>query len=296
MMLATALNIYCERKDEPDLPLVDSLSMCAKAGYKAVDFGFVELNRQSDVLATDNWKASILKFRQLADNLGINIVQAHGTLYEFCEEAENAIHLEEMMRRSIEGAALLGAKWIVIHPSVGKNKTESQNFEANVQFFRQIADFAKLHHIGIAIENMWGHTPNGQKRNCIKVEDLIELIDAIDHPNVGACWDVEHGSIEKMDNAHAIKSLGKRLKALHISDESGFEHVHILPYMGAIQWNPILEAIAQINYDGPFTFEIQHYLPNMPLQLIPSAMKLSVEVGEYMINQVEAHRAVKAME
>ena len=59
--------------------------------------------------------------------------------------------------------------------------------------------------------------------------------------------------------------------------------MHILPYMGRIFWPEILQALADIGYKNPFTFEIQHYLPGVPGPLVPSAMRLSVESGSYMI-------------
>jgi len=290
VVLATSTNIYCEQNGAADIPMEESIRMCASAGYRALDFGFVELNRQSALFSKDGWRQEILNFRQIGDNLNVKFVQAHATLYDFCNESSDTGHIEQLMRRSIEGAALLGADWIAVHPS-----THTQNGmlvpdtpEINVKFFKALADYAQQFGVGIAIENMWGKTPDGVKRYAIRAEELAELIDAVGRPNVGACWDTEHGSIEGVDQPNAIRLLSGRLKALHISDESGPEHVHILPYMGRISWPAILQALADIGYDNPFTFEIQHYLPGVPAPLVHSAMCLSLEVGSYMIDRIKA--------
>ncbi len=285
MVLATSTNIYCERNGMPDIPMECSIRVCASAGYKALDFGFVELAKQPDRLLRDDWKKEIIHFKKLADKLQVGFVQAHATLYDFCNPSGNDLRLDQMMRRSIEGAAILGAPWIVVHPStcIKQGEAARDTHVMNVRFFQELADYAKQFDVGIAIENMWGKTNEGVKRYAIEVQELIRLVDAVDRPNVGACWDTEHGSIEHQDQTRAIRMLGDRLKCLHISDESGPDAVHILPYMGRIFWPEILQALADIGYKNPFTFEIQHYLSRVPGPLVPSAMRLSVETGSYMI-------------
>ncbi|MDR1550471.1 MAG: sugar phosphate isomerase/epimerase [Hungatella sp.] len=288
MVLATSTNIYCEQHNAPDIPMEQSIRTCAAAGYTALDFGFVEFAKRPGRLSGNNWKEEILQYKKLADNLQVRFVQAHATLYDFCNPSADASRLEEMMRHSIEGAALLGASWIVVHPCtrIERGKMARDTHRMNVRFFQELAGYAKQFGVGIAIENMWGKTSEGVRRYAIDVKELIELVDTVDRPNVGACWDTEHGSIEDLDQARAIRLLGDRLKSLHISDESGPQHVHILPYMGRIAWLEILQALADIRYENPFTFEIQHYLPGVPFPLVPSAMRLSAEVGNYMLAQL----------
>ena len=144
--------------------------------------------------------------------------------------------------------------------------------------------------MGIAIEDMWGKTREGVPRFAIEASELRELIDRVDAENVGACWDAEHGSIEKLDQAAAIRLLGPRLKALHISDQTAADNIHILPYMGFTDWDEVLSALSEIGYDNPFTFEIQHYLLYLPMELVPSALRLSREVGAYMIRRIQTFR------
>lgn len=292
MVLATSTNIYCEQYGAPDISMEHSIRTCAAAGYKALDFGFVELAKQPNRLLGENWKQGILQYKELADSLQVRFVQAHATLYDFCNPTADAPRLDQMMRRSIEGSALLGAPWIVVHPStrIEQGQVTQDTHEMNVQFFQELADYAKQFRVGIAIENMWGKTVEGARRYAIDVQELIDLVDAVDRHNAGACWDTEHGSIEGLDQARAIRMLGDRLKCLHISDEAGPEHVHILPYMGRISWTEILQALADIGYKNPFTFEIQHYLPGIPAPLVPSAMRLSVETGSHMLAQINALR------
>ena len=292
MVLATSTNIYCEQHNAPDIPMEQSIRACASAGYRALDFGFVELAKQPERLLCDDWKQGILYYRELAEKLQVRFVQAHATLYDFCNPLPSTSRLEQMMRHSIIGAALLHVPWIVVHPSTHTEQGEAARDtpERNVRFFQELADYAMELGVGIAIENMWGKTSDGVRRYAIKAQELADLVDAVDRPNIGACWDTEHGSIEGQDQAKAIRLLGDRLKCLHVSDESGPDAVHILPYMGRISWPEILQALADIGYNNPFTFEIQHYLPGVPTELVPSAMGLSMDTGNYMISQIHGLR------
>ena len=288
MVLATSTNIYCEQHGIHDVPIERCIHICADAGYKALDFGFVEFIRQSRSILSPGWKDEILYYRQLADSLNISFVQAHAPLYDFCNPSDDAERLELLMNRSIEGAALLGAPWIVAHPSTHAESGifYSDTAAMNVRFFHNLADYARKFSVGIAIENMWGKTADGVERYAIDAQELVDLVDAVDSPNVSACWDTGHASVEGIAQGEAIRLLGNRLKALHISDKSKSQQIHILPYMGSIDWPEILQALADIEYSHPFTLEIQHYIPRVPVALVPSAIKLSVETGKYMIGQI----------
>lgn len=288
MNIATSTNILYERDTGDFLSMEDSIKACAAAGYKELDFGFVELNAGSLEFSSDSWKEEILHFKQLAGSLGVKFVQAHATIYEFCDpdtEHEKGLAL---FRRSIEGAAILGIPWIVAHPSTGVNNGEidPETHNKNIAFFREQADYAMKLGVGIALENMWGKTKAGVLRYAVSPEELVSLIDGIGRNNVGACWDVEHASIEGINQEKAIRLLGSRLKATHISDETGSNNIHILPYTGLVNWEAVFKGLKAINYQGVFAFEIQHYLPHMPMELVPGAMKFSVEVGKYMIAQI----------
>ena len=229
-------------------------------------------------------------YRNLAEKLDIRFTQSHGPLYAFCAGRDE--QLEEWIHRSVVGSHMLGARWMVMHPDtlVSGGEMDARTMELNAEYFRRLADEAGRYGIGIAIENMWGKTKEGVRRFAIDVEELCELLARVDSENVGACWDAERGSIEGLNQGGAIRKLGSSLKALHISDQTAANNIHILPYMGFTDWDDVLGALADIGYDHPFTYELQHYLLYMPLELTTSAIRLSREVGEYMIRRINELR------
>lgn len=289
MDIATSTNIFYERADGSRISMEESIQACADAGYKYLDFGFVELSLSSRQFHTSEWESEINDYLNLAQKLGMRFVQAHATILDFCNPSDSYETQLELFKRSIMGARILGAPWIVAHPSTGVlGGTQTPDTHTrNVLFFQEMADYAASLGIGVAIENMWGKTREGVKRYAIHAEELLRLIEDVGRENIGACWDVEHGSVEKLEQGKAIRLLGSHIKATHISDETGKDNIHILPYTGFVDWEDVLSALAGIGYDGVFAFEIQHYLPYMPIELVPSAMKFSVEVGRQMLNRLE---------
>ena len=292
MEIVTSTNIFFERRYEEPIPMKTCLELCARAGYRRLDFGFAEHVLVSERFQSEDWEEELLEYKKFAGEQGLLFVQAHATILDFCNPGDDFEKKEALFRRSIIGAKLLGASWIVVHPStkVKDGQMAPETHEENVRFFKKYAEFAEETGIGLAIENMWGQTRDGVRHYAVDPEELLRLIEDVDRENVRICWDAEHGSIEKLDQVKVLKRLGKYIVATHISDETGKDNIHILPYLGHMNWEPLLQAFADINYEGTFDFEIQHYLPGMPMELAPSAMKFSYEVGSYMIRRLEEMR------
>lgn len=287
MILATSTNVLFERADGSRIPVEESIRRCAEAGYQALDFCFLDQVTTGTAFLDSNWRDYLLEIRELAEALGIRFVQSHGPLYDFCNTPDP--QQKELVRRSVEGSQLLGAPWIVMHPmsKVSGDHLDPETPERNAAFFRKLSDYAGKFGVGVAVENMWGKTREGVRRYAVDPEEFYDLLDRIDAENVGACWDAEHGSIEGLDQGAAIRALGGRLKALHISDQTSHANIHILPYLGVTDWDEILAALAEIGYSRPFTYEIQHYLLRLPLELVPSALRLSREIGDYLVRRLE---------
>ena len=122
-------------------------------------------------------------------------------------------------------------------------------------------------------------------------EELVELVDAVGMENVGICWDLEHASIMKQDQPKAMKLMGKRLKVTHVSDQTGGDNIHVMPFQGVTDWNAAMEALADIGYEGNLNFEAQWFLNKVPMGLVMPSLRYSVEVGNYLIELFEKRKA-----
>ncbi len=80
--------------------------------------------------------------------------------------------------------------------------------------------------------------------------DLKTLVEAVDHPNLGAMYDTHHAHIEEKDQAEALKTIASVLKHVHIS-----ENDRGTPGRGQVHWNAVFETLKEIDYDGWLTIE-----------------------------------------
>lgn len=288
LKLSTSTNIYFERRDADMIPVDETLRQCAAAGFQYLDFGFAELSLVSKRFHGEQWRQEIQEYIDLADKLGLEFVQAHATIFDFCNKNSEYEKKEELFRRCIQGAGMMKVPWLVVHPSsyLVDGRIHPDTHQKNVDFLKKYADIAAKEGIGLAVENMWGRTEAGEKPYGLDPLELLRLMEDVNCENVKVCWDVEHGSIEKLDQKKALRMLEKHIVATHISDEAGEASIHILPYLGNADWDDILGALSEINYRGVFNFEIQHYLPGMPKELVPLAMRLAYEVGMQMAQKV----------
>ncbi len=179
--------------------------------------------------------------------------------------------LAEIGYRAFEAASVLGAPYMVMHPGM-----ESPEMTKEV-FFRKFKAFidkllSEVGYLGIkiALENLAPFDFN--YRYVQTGSDLRELIEYIDHPLVGACWDTGHGNLCRADQYESITALGEHLLCLHTSGnvgqfELGFKawrmDLHAAPLMGVsgVNFDAVLQALIDIDYNGTFNLEIEDPRP-----------------------------------
>ncbi|MCK9221758.1 MAG: sugar phosphate isomerase/epimerase [Limnochordia bacterium] len=264
----------------------ESITACVKAGYKVLDMNFATYSRGTLPMTQPDWQDWTKRQRELADSYGVEFSQAHAHFYDWrnLSDEEEAWH-EELMRRSIIGAGIVGAKWLVIHPgSVDDDIWYSHDLSLakNVKAFRKYGDLAAQHNVHIAIENMIERR-NG-RRYASSTEELLELLDVLDDPMFGICWDTGHAHLAGINQCEALRTIGKKLKALHIADNRGEKDDHIAPYFGTIVWEPIMRTLKEIDYQGDFTYEIHNFTNGLPDGMHEQLIRFTYELGIFMLD------------
>ena len=88
------------------------------------------------------------------------------------------------------------------------------------------------------------------------------MLDRIDHPLFGVCWDTGHANLCGLDQYEEIKKLGSRLEGLHVHDNYGTRapgcDLHLFPYWGNINFDGLISALIEIDYKGTFNFEVDN--------------------------------------
>ncbi|MBR6532123.1 MAG: sugar phosphate isomerase/epimerase [Clostridia bacterium] len=242
-----------------------AVELIAKAGFDGWDFSMFTMCKydwgnnilmpNSHPLAGDNYLAFARKLKQIGLDNGIVCNQSHAPFPTRCAA------IRAYYKRAIECTAEAGGEICIIHPD--NNKTA----EENAEFYNELLPFAKDCGVKIATENLWNWDKDKDESSfaaCATSEDFLKHIDVINDPFFVACLDIGHAEMRGSGSGAAdmIYALGNRIQALHIHDNDKWHDNHQIPFSMNIDFEPIVKALKDINYQGYFTLEADNYLEN----------------------------------
>jgi len=290
MQLATSTNIYFNRPHGKKGSLEKCIHFCGQNGYKRLDVNFADYTNFKFPFVGKHYMEWVNHALQAAEPYGITFGQAHAPFYNFCDKyAPDKEELDALILRSIDCAQKMGISWITVHAGTDYDAAEirKSSRQKNREYFLPILEYAAERNVGIAFENLWDLNIAPRKCYTTEVEDLIDLVDSFGCSNVGVCLDVEHLAISQIDPVKQVFLIGDRLKSTHISDYMDVKANHLLPFSGYMEWEPFMKALADVGYNGDFAFEMQYYTEFMPDELVPGAIRHSVEIGNYLLRLAE---------
>lgn len=275
-----------------------AVQILAEAGFDCIDYSMDNMKRDDCIWNTDDYREYAKKLNKLAANLGIHYNQAHAP-FEFDWNSQEEVRDKAVPRiiKSLEVASLLGIENIIIHPIHHLVYKDNKEFlrKENLRYYASFEPYAKKYGVKIALENMF---QVDEKRGCTVYDVFADFkeftgtYDTLNKEYYVCCVDVGHVVLSGEEPADMIRALGReRLKALHIHDNDFHADSHTLPYFGRIDWDSTLKALAEINYDGVFTFEIVNFYRNFETPFLPKAVKFAHDTGRYMINKIESYKA-----
>ena len=274
MKVCTSINVFYD--DTFTVPVEDQIQRVYDAGFRHMDMNFWDWALDpASPFRQDNWRCWVEGIARKAQALNVKFTQAHADVFNFYTGDASRY---EMYLRSIEGAARLGIPWITFHPSGHPDfspETEKQNIKDNIEYYKPIIEVAEKFRVGVALENM--------SRRLCKAEHLIQLVDALDSPYAGICWDTGHAHIAGQNQPESIRLMGKRLRALHVQDNDGVSDQHMPPHFGTIEWDPLMNALREIGYPGDFTFEAHMIVRRVPNGCRADALRLLKQIGEELV-------------
>lgn len=262
-----------------------AIRLLASVGFDAYDMGFCGMTDEGHWMHRDDWREEILRLRRVADEAGIVCNQAHAPFDGPYEK------IRDWVIRSMEAAALLGARIIVVHPR--QHLTYAENVERlreiNREYYTSLLPYCEQFGIAIATENMWHWNSFGKHiidSTCSRAPEFCEYIDMIDSPYLVGCLDIGHTSLVGVKLGDFIRTMGKaRLRALHVHDNDYQQDSHTLPYLLNIDFSEMTRALREIGYEGDMTFEAHSFFTRFPDALLPAAARLMCEVGKYLVKE-----------
>ena len=240
-----------------------AIEYIAKAGFDAWDFsmfamckydwGRKALLENNHPLASNKYLEFARKLKRIGNDYGIVCNQSHAPFPSSCSE------IRSYFKRAIECTAEAGGKICVIHPDNDKSAQE------NAEMYLELLPFAKECGVKIATENMWNWDAEKDQSSfaaCATAESFNKHLDAVNDNYFVACLDIGHAEMcgSGSGAVEMIYALKERLQALHIHDNDRWHDSHQIPFSMSIDFNYVIKALKNINYQGYLTLEASNYL------------------------------------
>lgn len=153
--------------------------------------------------------------------------------------------------RAAKLASAIGAQVLTVHPAleIPDAAPRSVRMQASGRSLADIADVCAPLGIRVAVEIL--------PRKCIgnSLAELFAIVEAADRPNIGICLDTNH-LFPASALVDVAREIGPRLATLHVSDNDDIDERHWLPMRGVIDWPAFVRSLPEINYTGPFMYEV----------------------------------------
>ncbi len=166
---------------------------------------------------------------------------------------EYRISLVAKLSEYIKNAAAIGIKTIVIHPSYEPYSEDERamRMEQAKKSLKSLAESAQNEGVRLAVENL--------PRTCLgrNSDEIMDLISA--HPELKVCFDTNHLLDESSDDF--IEKLGDKIVTIHVSDYDFKNERHWFPGEGKIDWIKLINKLKEVEYKGPFLYEIAMETP-----------------------------------
>ena len=282
MNRTTSVNLGCFLKN---YNLADSLKMIRDCGFDGVDFSRWYYSQGDDApLKKDNWREFVLEMRRLLDENGLCVPQAHAHWrHEGQLQRDFSYTLPgEIFARNIEACHMLGCDKLVFHPIQhffpieNEAETRQKVMDANVAWFSALLPVAEKFGVQLLIENIFDYqhvqAPDAPQIPMSRGEDLMYVIEKINHPLVQICLDTGHANIAGADIPAMIRLFGDHLRALHLQDNYGkiypiYEDIHQFPGLCRLNWAAIFAALKETGCSASLNMEISADLAEQPYEI-----------------------------
>ncbi len=284
------------------------------AGFSAADFSLNQYLLNLDIYeqringffsqSLDELEHFFTPHRDGARAAGVRIGQMHMPYPAYVPQGRddlNAFLWQEMAPKSMALAGFLHCPYIVIHGFklshfLGSEEAEWAQTE---RFIDSLAPLAIENHTTICIENLYdglgGHMIEGP---CCDARKAAERIDRINgkygEEVLGFCLDTGHANLVGIDFLDFIRTLGSRLKVLHIHDNDGLSDLHQIPFTFArtrenkssTDWAGFLQGLREIQYQGTLNFETAPVLTAFPSEMQVDVLSFLAQIGNYFADKL----------
>lgn len=249
------INIWSFAKNSLD----EAFALAHDAGFEGVE---VELNETGEITYNSTEK-ELKEVLNKATDCGIELYSlvcgqcwTHILSDESAEERKKA---QDMVKKQLETAAILGCQSILVIPgsvnadfaAPGKVTDYLTCYENSLNSINELKKYAEEYKVDIALENVWN-------KFLLSPVEMRDFIDKIGSEYVGSYLDIGN-TLANGYPEHWIRALGSRIKKIHFKDYrtvAGGLHGFVDILAGDVNYPAVMEELKKIGYDGWVTAEM----------------------------------------
>ena len=256
-----------------------------EAGFDGVDFSFNALGNGT-AIDLESHLQTAKKTKELLDRIGLKCNQAHAPFtFKYGDDMNESNKDYRNVVRAIEYSAVIGAKIIVVHAI--KVPLGVNFFDYNYTYYKSLEPYAKNAGVKIAVENL----VNSKFWEANKLCGFIEYLDS---SVFCACVDVGHAAIVGVEPQNFISQMKKGvIQCVHLHDTDGQKDRHWIPYQGDHDWDKIINALVEYDFNGDINLEVIHSFDNLPKELFKPLLVYTAQVGRQLKAKFNEYKAIR---
>jgi sugar phosphate isomerase/epimerase/beta-lactamase superfamily II metal-dependent hydrolase len=262
---------------EAGYPAEKAVDRLAALGYEGIDMGFdYWVYDETSPFLGDGYLDWAKGLKARAEEKGVVYTHAH---------APGRTDSGDVIGRSIEAAAALGARYLVVHPTwQDKNgrdiRTKARFLSINAKEIKKWLPKAEACGVVLLSENvLWG--PSADPRN------IAALVQKVDSDWFGWCFDVGHAWCSGY-GPEILKQCAVVPLSLHIQDNDGSGDGHLIPGDGTIDWAVFTKTLREIGYLGDCVMEAHHQSLVAPDAERDAILSRLLDVSKQLRSEMEA--------
>lgn len=287
----------------------EGFELLRKAGFSCVDFSLNGYLTNSTLYQNDKnsffdrTDAELEDFfrshKNAAKETGITIHQMHMPYPMYVPRGNKELNdylWGTVAPKSMKLCAFFGCPYIVVHGFKLQYflGTEELEWRETEKFLDSLAPLAKELGLTLCIENLYtniaGHIVEGPCCNARKAAERIDRLNEKYQAEVlGFCFDTGHANLVGIDMEGFIRTLGPRLKVLHIHDNDGIADLHQIPFTftrtrknkASTDWEGFLRGLTGIRFDGVLSFETAPVLESFAEEIGEEVLWFIARIGGY---------------
>ena len=269
---------YLQKTELTDKSAVNMFQLCRDAGFTVIDYS----------PSGSTWEQQVLSLNRASEAIGLPIEQSHAPFNRYAKAPVE--DYKRRLDRSFEAAIRMHNKQIVIHGDdyripEGEEYDAEKAMAETYEFWAPYVERATEKGLAVAIETVFedDRKPGVKNRFTSRLEELKELIEKFDNPLVTCCWDTGHAQLAytREGMPDAMRALGPHITCTHIHDNYYNKDLHVMPFLGDIDWRTQMATLKEIGYKGNLTFEFVY--GRLPEPMVADFLATAVKTGRILM-------------